>query len=116
MEGEPTEPTKITVDRRCRVYDTRSGKSYKPIEGDQEEMADKEPTVTEAGAMDATKIVKVLMQEREQREKEMEQQRKVLMEEQEKEMEQQRRLLMEEREKREREVEQQRKFMQEQPL
>ena len=50
------EPTKITVDRRWRVYDYEIGK---PIEGDQKEMADKEPTATEAEAMDATELVKV---------------------------------------------------------
>ena len=47
-------------------------------------MADKEPTVTESGTMDATELVKLLMQDQEQQEKEMEQQRKVLMEEHEK--------------------------------
>ena len=57
---------------------TRSGKRFKP-EAEPEDMSDEEPT-TAAGAMEAAELVKVLMDEREKREREVEQQRKFMQE------------------------------------
>lgn len=63
---------------------TRSGRTFKPLEGDREAMADEEttPATAEAGskAADSAELVKMLMQEREKREREVEQERKFMQE------------------------------------
>ena len=63
---------------------TRSGRTFKPLEEDREAMADEEtmPATAEAGSKtaDSAELVKMLMQEREKREREVEQERKFMQE------------------------------------